>query len=61
MQHAPINDASRERHHQFSVWNTTEVVRKIGVNNVRLPSMQSFLHLDHRLLGASPRTVSVLL
>jgi hypothetical protein len=61
MQHTPINDASRERQHQIGVRNTSKVVREIGVNNVRLPSMQPFLHLDHRLLGVSPRAVSVLL
>jgi hypothetical protein len=61
MQHAPINDASRERQHQFGVWNTSKVVRKVSINNVRLPSMQPLLHLDHRLLGISPRAISVLL
>jgi len=38
MQHAPINDASRERHHQFSVWNTTEG------NHDRLPLSTTFLN-----------------
>jgi hypothetical protein len=54
MQHAPIDDASRKRQHQIGVGNTSEVVRQVGVNNVRLPSMQPLLHLDHRLLGVRP-------
>jgi hypothetical protein len=60
-QHTPINDVSRERQHQFGVGNTAEVVRQVRVNDVRLPSMQPLLHLDYRLLGISPRAVSVLL
>src|SRR6201996_1208166 len=61
MQYTPINDAARERQHHFGVWNTSEVVRKVSINNVRLPSMQPLLHLDYRLLGISPRAVRVLL
>src|SRR5258705_3269281 len=41
--------------------NTAKVVREIGINNVRLPSMRLSLHLDHRLLGIAARAVSVLL
>ncbi len=61
MQHALINDASRERQHQFSVGNASEVVREVGVNDVRMPSVQPLLHLDHRVLDISPRAVCVLL
>jgi hypothetical protein len=46
---------------QISVENASEVVREVGINNIRLPSMQPFLHLDHRLLGVAPRAVGVLL
>ena len=54
MQHAPINDASRERAHQFGVRNASEVVREVGVDDFRVASEQQFFHLDHRLLGISP-------
>ena len=36
MQHAPIHDASRERPHQFGVWNAPEVVREVGVYDFRM-------------------------
>jgi RNA-directed DNA polymerase len=61
VQHTPIDDTSRERQHQFGVGNTSEVVRQVSVNDIRLPSMQPLLHLDYRLLGISPRAISVLL
>jgi hypothetical protein len=28
-----------------------EVVREVGVHDVRMASKQQFFHLDHRLLG----------
>ena len=61
MQHAPIDNASRERAHQFGVGNASEVVREVGVYDFRVASKQQLFHLDHRLLGISPRTVGVLL
>ena len=41
--------------------NAPEVVREVGVNDFRVASEQPLFHLDHRLLGISPRTVGVLL
>jgi hypothetical protein len=38
----------------------TEVVRKVGVNDIRLATKQPFLHLVHRLLGVTARTVGIL-
>ena len=61
MQHAPIDDASRERAHQVGVGNASEVVREVGVYDFRVASEQRLLHLDHRLLGIAARTVGVLL
>ncbi len=40
MQHAPVHDASRERQHQFGVWNGPEVVREVGVYDVRVATEQ---------------------
>ena len=37
-----------------------EVVREVGVNDFQVASEQPFFHLDHRLLGISPRPVGVL-
>jgi hypothetical protein len=53
MQNEPVNDASRQRQHQFGVGNTSEVVREVGVNNVRVTAKQQFFHLDRRLLGGT--------
>ena len=61
MQHAPIHNAPRERAHQFGVRDASEVVREVGVYDFRVASEQRLLHVDHRLLGVSPRTVGVLL
>src|SRR5439155_18713732 len=38
-----------------------EVVREVGIDYVRVTSVQPLFHLDHRLLGISLRTVGVLL
>jgi hypothetical protein len=40
--------------------NASEVVREVGINDFRVASEQQPVHLDHRLLGISPRTVRVL-
>ena len=61
MQHAPIDDAPRERPHQFGVRNAPEVVREVGVHDFRVASEQRLFHLDHRLLGVAARPVGVLL
>jgi len=61
MQHAPINDPARYRLQQVGVRNAPEVVREVGVNNVRVTLEQEISHLGHRLVGIAPRTVSVLL
>ena len=61
MQHAPINDTTCNRFQQFGMGNAPEVVRQVGVDNVRVTAEQHFFHLDHRLLGIAPRTVGVLL
>src|SRR5260370_27211976 len=37
-----------------------EVVREVGVDDFRMASEQQPFHLDHRLLGVSPRTVRIL-
>src|SRR5271166_2412335 len=39
--------------------NAPEVVREVGVNDFRVASEQQLFHLDDRLLGVSPGTVSV--
>ena len=61
MQHPPICDATRKRTHQFGVWNASEVVREVGVDDFRVASKQQLFHRDHRLLGIAPRTVGELL
>ena len=60
MQHAPINDPARYRLHQVGMGNAPEVVREVGVNDFRMAAKQQLFHLDHRLLGISPRAVGVL-
>ncbi|WP_186136702.1 hypothetical protein [Burkholderia gladioli] len=60
MWHTPIDDASRKRQNQVSVGNTSKVVRQVGINDIRFPSMQPLLYFDYRLLGMQA-TVSVLL
>ena len=60
MQHSPIHDAPRERQHQLGMWNTSEVVREVGVHNFRVTTEQRLLHVDHRLLGIAARTIGVL-
>ena len=40
--------------------NASEVVREVGINDFRVATEQQPVHLDHRLLGISPRTVRVL-
>ena len=61
MQHAPINNPARYRHHEFGMGNAAEVVREVGVDDFRVPAKQQRFHLDHRLLGVSPGTVRILL
>ena len=61
MQHAPVNDPARYRLHQFGMGDASEVVREIGVNDVRVTTEQQFSHLAHRLLGVTPGAVGVLL
>src|SRR5215469_7447678 len=41
--------------------NASEVVREIGVYDVRVAAKQLRFHLDHRLLGISPGAVGILL
>src|ERR1700693_1206232 len=41
--------------------DASEVVREVGVNDFRVATKQLRFHLDHRLLGVAPGTVSVLL
>ena len=43
------------------MWNTPEVVREVGVDDVRVPLEQEISYLGHRLMGVAPRAVSVLL
>jgi len=59
VQHAPINDPACDRLHQFGMGDAPEVVREVGVNDFRMAAEQQFFHVDHRLLGVTPRTVSV--
>jgi len=42
--------------------NAAEVVREVGVDDIRMATEQQFfhLHLHHRLLRSAPRTVGVL-
>jgi hypothetical protein len=68
---AAISAASRQRCLRGSnavswrcarrMWNATEVVREVGVHDIRVATKQQLFHLDHRLLGVSPGTVGVLL
>ena len=39
--------------------NAPEVVREVGVHDVRMATEQQLLHLYDRLLGASPNAVGV--
>ena len=39
--------------------NAPEVVREVGVHDVRMASKQQLFHLDHRLLGVAPSPVGV--
>jgi hypothetical protein len=43
MQHAPIDNASRERAHQFGVGNAAEVIGEVSVNDFRVASEQRLL------------------
>jgi len=43
------------------VRNAPEVVREVGVHDFWAAAKQQRFHLDHRLLGISPRTVGILL
>jgi hypothetical protein len=43
------------------VRNASEVVREVGIDDFLMAPVQQCSHLDHRLLGAAPRTVGVLL
>jgi len=43
------------------MWDAPEVVREVSVNDFRVAAKQLRFHLDHRLLGISPRTVGILL
>jgi hypothetical protein len=43
------------------VWNASEVVREVGVDDFRVLAKQQRFHLHHRLLGVSPGTVGILL
>ena len=61
MQHTSIDDASRQRAHQFGVRNAAEVIGEVGVNDFRVASEQRLFHFDHRLLGIAAGTVGVLL
>jgi hypothetical protein len=61
MQHTPVDDAPRERQHQFGVRDAPEVVREVGVYNFRVTMEQRLFHIDHRLLGVAARPVGVLL
>ena len=61
MQHALINDPARYRLQKFGMRNTSEVVREVGVDDVRVPLEQKIPYLGNRLVGIAPRTVSILL
>ena len=39
--------------------NTPEVVREVGIDDVRMATEQQLFHLDDRLLGVSPSAVGV--
>ena len=41
------------------MWNTPEVVREVGVDDVRVATEQQLLHLYDGLLGISPGTIGV--
>src|SRR5271163_2126141 len=41
------------------MWNASEVVREVGIDDFRMASEQQTVHPDHRLLGISPRAVRV--
>src|SRR3974390_3401215 len=41
------------------MWNTPEVVREVGVDDVRVTPEQQLLHLYDCLLGISPGTIGV--
>jgi hypothetical protein len=61
MQYTPVDDAPRERQHQFGVRNAPEVVREVGVHDFRVAAEQRLFHLYHRLLGIAARPIGVLL
>jgi len=61
MQHPRVHDASRERAHEFGVWNAAEVVREVGVYHVQMASVQRLFRRDHRLLGIAALSIGVLL
>jgi hypothetical protein len=59
MQHAPINSTARHRLHEVGIGDASEVVRKVGVDDVGMATVQLLRHLDHRLLGVAPSTIGV--
>src|SRR3984893_13134486 len=42
------------------MWDASEVVREVGIDDFRVATEQLLVHLDHRLLGVAPGTVGVL-
>src|ERR1700755_2473953 len=44
---------------EVGMWNAPEVVREVGVDDVRMATEQQLLHLYGGLLGIAPSAVSV--
>src|SRR5262249_23087057 len=59
MQHAPINNPTRHRLYEVGMRKAPEVVREIGVDDVRVTAEQPLLHLYDCLLGVAPSAVGV--
>ena len=59
MEHAPIDDPTRNRLEKVGMGNAPEVVREVSVYDFGVAAEQQLFHLDHRLLDVSPGTVSV--
>jgi hypothetical protein len=59
MQHAPIDDATRNRPEKVGMRNAPEVVREVSVHHVSMAAKHQLLCLDHRLLGVSPGAVGI--
>jgi hypothetical protein len=57
MQHMLVDDSPRYALHQLRVRNGVEILRQIGIRNIRVALVQQFVHFLNRILRAFLRPV----